>query len=566
MCGISGFAGKLYTRDQLEQLTEQACTLLRHRGPDQMGTFIGNEVALGSSRLAIQDSEEGRQPMARSGYTIVFNGELYNGESLKEKLIHRGYVFHTRCDTEILLNALMEFGDVILEKLEGMFALALWDEHTQTLTLARDRWGEKPLYYSVEKETITFASEIKALKPWPHLEWNISENDVMIFLKNSYLHNPRTGWENIYKLEQGSILKFQKGAVIKKRFFTPELQESSQIMLPEQLFELLKTNVKKCMLSDRPVGAFLSGGIDSTTIAYFLTRENPDAPIFSLHWDDPIYSEELYTNKATEALHLNSFAVKCTPQFFMDSFDTIVDLYDEPFGDESMVPTYCLAKFAKEKVDVVLTGDGADEFFHGYERYFFDGEFNDYLETFAATPASIMKLICKSDLYPMKSYLNNSERARSWVDMNTYLTDDILMKVDRACMGVSLESRCPFLTPQVTNFALQCSMKELVGNQRRGKEILREAMKNHLPPLILDRKKMGFGVPLNEWFRNSLKEWMLSRILNGELLKTGWFSEEGILKLLSLHDSRQGNFARPILNLLVLERWIINSTAKYVTR
>ena len=241
----------------------------------------------------------------------------------------------------------------------------------------------------------------------------------------------------------------------------------------------------------------------------------------------------------------------------MNHFDAIVDLYDEPFGDESMIPTYCLAEFAKQKTDVVLTGDGADEFFHGYERYFFEGCQDEYLETFAATSSSVMELIgCRNNIFPTQSYQIEGPRNRSWMDINSYLTDDILTKVDRACMGVSLESRCPFLTPCVTNFALGCPIELLIGSRQRGKEILRAAMASHLPRTILERKKMGFGVPLSQWFRGPLKKWMVSRLLEGDLYQLDLISKEGVLKLIRLHDSHQGNYSRPLLNLLVLERWI----------
>jgi asparagine synthase (glutamine-hydrolysing) len=402
---------------------------------------------------------------------------------------------------------------------------------------------------------------MKALSCFPHIKWNVSEEAAMVFLKNSYLPHPRTGWHGIHKLSPGTFLRFYKGQVSHHRYFTASLQESSPQPRPEELFQLLQSNIQNCLISDKPVGSFLSGGLDSSTIAYFLSKEKPNASVFSLHWDDQSYSEERYTAEVAKALKLNHYSVKCDPLFFRDNFDTIVDLYDEPFGDESMVPTYCLAKFAKGHVDVVLTGDGADELFHGYERYFFEGSFDTYLETFAATPHSVIELVCQPDcvkdpLLPTASQATTTERARSWLDMNTYLTDDILMKVDRSCMGNALEPRCPFLTPQVSNFALRCSMATLVRNQRRGKEILREAMKTYLPEVILERKKMGFGVPLNSWFRTVLKAWMEERLLEGNLLKTGWFSEIGIRTLISWHHEGQGNYARPLLNLLVLERWI----------
>jgi asparagine synthase (glutamine-hydrolysing) len=569
MCGISGFAGTIYSKEELQKYITRSCIQLQHRGPDGRGAYVEENIALGASRLAIRDPRFGNQPMSWKGHTLVFNGELYHTRLLKEKLQKAGYFFQTECDTEILLKALIEFGDCIIKDLEGMFAFALWDEKNQTLTLGRDRWGEKPLYYVYGDENLTFASEIKALRCFPHIKWDVSEEDVAIFLKNSYLPCPRTGWHRIHKLEQGCLLRFQNGAIAVRRFFTPALQESTD-RLPEELFELLKTNVEHCLVSDKPVGGFLSGGLDSTTMAFFLSKANSEAPIFSLHWDDVNYSECLFTSEAAKALKLNHYSVNCDPAFFIQYFDSIVDLYDEPFADESMVPSYCLAKFAKEKVDVVITGDGADEFFHGYERYFFEGTFEHYLETFAATSSSIMDLICLPDLIqgrdllpnllpridPRAAFASSAERIRPWVDINTYLTDDILMKVDRASMAVGLEARCPFLTPQITNFALSCSTTNLIGVHQRGKEILREAMRNHIPSLILERKKMGFGVPLDNWFRTCLKEWMMSRLLEGTLPTLGWFSKTGIRNLISLHDSRQGNFARPILNLLVLERWV----------
>jgi len=557
MCGIIGFVGQIYDKSSLKKHTYESCFKLRQRGPDQQNVFIDHSIALGAARLAIQDIELGLQPMSYQGFTIVFNGEIYNKQWIKSRLRTYGHVFQTDSDTEVLLKALIEFGESIIQEIAGMFAFGFWDEYSRTLILGRDRWGEKPLYYTFDQESLTFASEIKAFEPWPHVLWDIEREDLLVFLKNSYLPHPRTGWKHIHKLEQGSFLKFQNGEIKISRYFMPSVQNINTEGLPQELYTLLKSSVKSCLIADRPIGAFLSGGLDSTTIAYFLSKEDPGAPIFSLHWKESSHSEEQFTSEAAKALGLNHFSIECTPDYFRNNFDPIVDLYDEPFGDESMVPTYCLAQFAKEKVDVVLTGDGADEFFHGYERYFFEGSLDEYLETFAATSSNVMQLIgCHDNLFPMKSHQIEYERNRSWIDINSYLTDDILMKVDRACMGVSLESRCPFLTPPVTNFALGCPIRSLIGNRQKGKEILREAMENHLPRTILERKKMGFGVPLNEWFRGPLKEWMVSRLLEGDLYKLDMISKEGVLKLISLHDSHQGHYSRPLLNLLVLERWI----------
>ena len=443
--------------------------------------------------------------MERQGLVIVFNGELYGAELLKERLLALGYQFETDGDTEILLNAFIEFGTSILPDLVGMFAFAIWDSRNETLYLARDRFGEKPLYYTSGGGFFSFASEIKALKCWPSITWDICLEDLHVFLKSSYLPHPRTGWKNVFKLEPGYYLIYQKDRILKKPYFSLEIKEekNGSVEDAEELFQLLKQSVKECSVSDKPIGAFLSGGIDSTTIAYLLAQNQPHVPIFSLHWNDQAYSEEVYTQKAAIDLGLQHHSVTCDESFFLTHFDSVVSLYDEPFADESMIPTYCLARFAKKEVDVVLTGDGSDEFFHGYERYFFEGSFEHYLDVFAATSSETHKLLCNSEFLnleptsPLLSYYSQKsphiceKRRRSIIDIKSYLPDDILMKVDRACMGVGLEARAPFLTPQVTNFALNCTTEGLLGKNQRGKEILRSAMKNHLPPPHFRTQKNG---------------------------------------------------------------------------
>ncbi|MGA8164655.1 MAG: asparagine synthase (glutamine-hydrolyzing) [Waddliaceae bacterium] len=557
MCGIVGVVGKQYDQSTLRVMTQKSCRELWRRGPDQTNSFIAEGIALGAARLAIQDPEKGNQPMSFQGFTIVFNGEIYNKKAIQDRLLSHGHKLHTNCDTEVLLKAMVKFGDAFLPTIEGMFAFALWDEHSKTLTLARDRWGEKPLYYTVKDQTLTFSSEVKAFRHWPHIDWNIDPEDIVVFLKNSYIPYPKTGWKHIHKLQPGCCLKYKSSEVKIQRFFTPSFTITKTLPEPQDLFDILQSSVRKCMTSDRPVGAFLSGGLDSTSIAYLLSGENQGAPIFSLHWQEASHSEESFTKEVAEALKLNHFSIQCDSDFLKRQFDSIVDLYDEPFGDESMIPTYCLAQFAKERVDVVLTGDGADEFFTGYERYFFSGNFDEYLETFAPSSSLVMEWLGPhKNPFPMRSHSIDHPRNRSWIDMNAYLTDDILMKVDRACMGMSLESRCPFLMPAVTNFALGCPIESLVGTKQRGKEILRAAMKDHIPKRILERKKMGFGVPLNDWFRGPLRTWIKQRLLEGDLYALGLISKEGVIKLLSQNDEEQGEFARPLFNLLVLERWI----------
>lgn len=579
MCGIVGFGGSLYSSRHLEKMIERACDKLHHRGPDDQGIYQEEGIALGASRLAIRDPAKGKQPMSRHGMTMVFNGELYDAQPLKRSLENKGYQFETDCDTEIFLLAFIEFGPALLSTLTGMFAFGLWDSKKKKLFLGRDRWGEKPLYYTCGHAFIAFASEIKAFHIFPNICWEIAEEDICLFLRNSYIPAPNTGWKNIYKLEQGSILSWQGGKLSKHRYFSPSLTKTPPHSFDEsqELFSLLSSSTRSCAISERPVGVFLSGGIDSTTVACLLAQHLTNFPLFSIYWDDLDYTEEHYAKEAANTLGLQLNKIKCDSLFFKNNLDYLVDLYDEPFADESMVPTYCLAKFAKQQVDVVLTGDGADEFFHGYERYFFEGNLHHYFETFSAMDKNVRRMICTEefiendrqthlyhliDKFTEMNIESNPERIKSWIDINTYLPDNILTKVDRATMAAGLEARAPFLTPSITNFALSSSCKQLIGNGKRGKEILRLAMQNHLPKTILNRKKMGFGVPISLWFRTVLKEWMISRLTDGCLPNIGWFSQLGIKKLIDSHLSGQVNYSRAILNLIVLETWLRNQKSK----
>jgi asparagine synthase (glutamine-hydrolysing) len=425
------------------------------------------------------------------------------------------------------------------------------------------------LYFACNDRCLAFASEIKALKVWPFISWDVSVEDMAIFLRHSYLPSPRTGWTQVHKLKPGSLLKWRAGQWSQQRYFnlpTPGTQDHK----PQQLFTLLDQSVKNCLVADKPVGAFLSGGIDSTTVVTLMRRHQQNFPVFSIDWREASHSEGTYIQQVVHALRLNHFKILCDAQFLKDHFEHVVKMFDEPFGDESMIPTFCLAQAARGQVSVVLTGDGSDEFFHGYERYFYKGTFHSYIDVFSPLPQKTKEKIFSKEFLEFPSdedgdllarYLQSKkqvceQRRRSWVDIQTYLPDDILTKVDRMTMSVGLEARAPFLTPAVTDFALRCCMQELVGKQGRGKEILRAAMKDYLPPTILERKKMGFGVPLKEWFCFSLKTWMQERLLNGWLFSTGWFSREGIEELIAEHVAQGSNHSRAIFNLLVLETWL----------
>jgi asparagine synthase (glutamine-hydrolysing) len=329
-------------------------------------------------------------------------------------------------------------------------------------------------------------------------------------------------------------------------------------------------------ISERPVGAFLSGGLDSSTVVALLKRVQSHFPVFSIDWDEKAYSEGFYSAALCKQLGLRHEVVCCRPQFLVDHFEKIVALYDEPFGDESMIPTFCLAMRAKEEVDVVLTGDGADEFFHGYERYFFDQSPDRYTDVFSAIDRDTRELVCHQDfknIMPIAGCSFNEEwgvgkveelRARSLEDIQKYLPDDILTKLDRATMAVGLEARSPFLAPEITAFALNCSLDVLTRTSGGGKWIVKEAVKDLLPLEICERKKQGFGVPLGKWFSGELANWMKERLFSGVLLNTGWFSQEGFEHI----SQAPQRYSRAIYNLLVLESWLsqqLTNSSRQVT-
>lgn len=303
MCGITGFVGNIFTNSELKKKIQEACLSLKHRGPDEQGIHVEAGLAMGVARLAIRDPLNGRQPMTRHGFTIVFNGELYGIEEMKKQLENLGCKFTTKSDTEVLLYAYIHYGESVLEQLTGMFAFAIWDSRTKALVVSRDRWGEKPLYYTFGKDFFLFASELKALMIWPNIKWETSLDDIHVFLRHSYLPAPRTGWEGIYKLEPGSHITWKSGQISKQRYYYPKIMCEEKIKKPnfqeeaKQLFNLLDHSVKNCLVSDKPFGAFLSGGIDSTTVVTLMSRYRSDFPVFSIYWNEKSYSEERFIQK-----------------------------------------------------------------------------------------------------------------------------------------------------------------------------------------------------------------------------------------------------------------------------
>lgn len=561
MCGIGGFVGDGFSKEALAFILRNVCEKLSHRGPDSMGVFIKPGVAFASTRLAIRDLEKGQQPLEKEEIVLIFNGEIYNTDDLRNRC--KSTCWKTESDTEVVLEVYRHFGEKGFQMLSGMFSFAIWDEKKSSLYLVRDCWGEKPLYYTETKEGIAFASELGGLTPWQHLNWEWDEKDLWTFLKYSYIPSPFSGWKNVKKLQPGCYLHWKLGSKKLKRYHFPKISLNQQS--PEVLLQTIRQAVHQCAVSDKPVGVFLSGGLDSSTIVTLLKEVKGTFPVYSIDWKEKDFSESSYQKLLCQSLDLPQKVIYCTSEFMTQYFDYIVSLYGEPFGDESMIPTHCIARQAKEEVDVVLTGDGADEFFHGYERYFFNHSSAEYTDTFSPIDQSTWELIFKKEFHhqTFRSQLDYSTewgierdktlRDRSLRDMLSYLPDDILTKIDRATMGVGLEARAPFLLPEVTAIALSSSLDQLQDFSKIcGKKLLRDAVNKILPETILLRKKQGFGVPLGKWFQDDIHLWMKERLMYGALNQLGWFSKKG-LEILCQFPLR---YSRAIFNLLVLESWI----------
>lgn len=580
MCGIVGYAGASNPSQMLRNKLSQALELLQHRGPDQRGMYIATEACLGVTRLAIRDIKRGTQPMhAEDGTVIVFNGELYGTEAIRRDLSYHGHRFATDCDTEVFLHGYLEWGDAVLARLSGMFAVAIWDAKCKKLLLARDRWGEKPLYWAHTLSGLVFASEAKALRPWPGVDWTIERKDIEMFLRHGYLPGTLTGWRGVHKLLPGWKLTWHGETVTEQPYVLKHLpaeRENSEPRLDlaaDELRELILVAVQERLVSDRPVGAFLSGGIDSSTVVACMSRFMTPVRTYSISWQSSDYSEREYAYQVSGqfgTLHTETF---CTPQYLCASFDDIAGDFDELFGDESMIPTALVAEVAKQDVDVVLTGDGGDELFGGYERYQNDQTFEEYLEVCSATQEGVMNDLLVPEAgqgqeydeihtqYYLESMHLDPVSARRWIDLHTYLSGQILTKVDRATMRVALEARAPFLDPKLVDWALACDPR-LISSRTVSKRVLRAAVADMLPTRILLRPKMGFGVPLVHWFRTSLVAWTDERLFHGSLRNVSWLRLDTVRRLLVEHRFLGYNHYRAIFNLLVLESWLTREAGK----
>jgi asparagine synthase (glutamine-hydrolysing) len=642
MCGIAGMLG--YEGMDGGQVVLPMVEAIRYRGPDDMGVWCDNRagIALGHARLSILDlSASGHQPMvsADGRYVISYNGEIYNFAELRKELESRGTTFRGHSDTEVLLEAISRWGfDAAVRRFYGMFAFAVWDRETRTLFLGRDRLGEKPLYYGWAGNTFLFASELKALRAFPSFEPEIDRNALALLLRYNYVPTPHSIYQGIQKLPAGTLLSVQAVPASTKPKPVPYWSLQGAVERGEadpfvgsdeeaiaQLDRLLSESVLLRMVADVPLGAFLSGGVDSSTVvALMQTHSRRPVKTFTIGFHEAAYDEAHHAERVARHLGTEHTQLYVTPAQARAVIAKLPVLYDEPFADVSQIPTFLVSQLARREVTVGLSGDGGDEIFGGYSRYCWghriwrniawmpaavrttasrmlnsvspgtwDALFGaaraclprsakvqhpgDKLQKLAGLLTAGSQRALYAGLVsiwrePEQVVLGATEPATAvdggdrWLasrdfreammfwDTTTYLPDDILAKVDRASMGVSLETRLPILDHSIVEFAwrLPLSMKIRRG---RGKWLLQRVLEKYVPAGLIDRPKMGFGVPIDSWLRGPLRD-CCEALLDGRRLRDeGFFNPGPIRQKWTEHLSGRRNWQYLLWGVLMFQMW-----------
>lgn len=619
MCGIAGFLTR-HGAPADSRWVQAMCSRLAHRGPDGEGFCLDGGLALGHRRLSIIDLEGGRQPMENEdgSLVIVFNGEIYNFLELRPELERRGHAFRTRSDTEVLLHLYEEFGEAMTERLNGMFAFAIWDRRRGQLFLARDRFGKKPLYYAVDQGDFrfAFASEAKALLALPGISPAAEPECVADFLAFSYVPEPRSIFKSIRKLPAGCSLLVSADALQERRYWQLGFRHAAAGWedAMARIDELASDAVRLRLVSDVPLGAFLSGGVDSSAVVAYMARHAPGrVRSFSIGFSEKPYDETRYARRVAERYSADHREHRVVPQI-LEMLGVLAEHFDEPFGDASAIPTLYLARMTRQYVTVALSGDGADEVFAGYRRYRhavaeerirqkFPAAFRrsffhiagkiypkfDYLpQIFRAKTILTNLSLDLADAYynsmtvfrddslrrilspglrqtmpghdPRRAYAERFLKHRELapleqlqaIDTETYLPGDILVKADRATMAWSLEARSPWLDYRLAEFAAGLPPEWKISGLQ-GKFIFKKALEPLLPGDILWRPKMGFVMPLKEWFRGELRPVFEAEALGGS--DTGLIDRGEARRLLEEHLSGLHNRDRQLWNLLVLQLW-----------
>ncbi|MDQ6652351.1 MAG: asparagine synthase (glutamine-hydrolyzing) [Acidobacteriota bacterium] len=622
MCGIAGFIDLWDTktpraREDRGCILENMCQVIRYRGPDDSGSMLKDGVALGMRRLSIIDLAGGHQPISGEdgSATVVFNGEIYNYRELQAQLEAHGHKFQTRSDTEAIVHAYEQYGTASVDHLRGMFAFAIWDERNQKLFIARDRAGEKPLYYTLTPTgTLVFGSELKSLLEHPGVRRETSAESLDAYFSLGYVPDPLSIFTDIKKLPPGHFLTFSNGRPEVKQYWdftfeTNDKRRREEDYL-EELRELLDESVRIRLVSDVPLGAFLSGGVDSSTVVALMARHmGQTVKTFSIGFLEDSYSELKYARLTAKKFGTDHYEFFVTPEI-CKVVDELAWHFDEPFADSSAIPTYMVSKLAREHVKVVLSGDGGDELFAGYTRYvterirrkyallprrFRQGVMEplsrslphaawgrNFLHNIALEPidryfdnVSIFTGLTKTALYTgdFHNQLGNNNHAAArfqeygdkvgtdalldsllYIDSKTYLPGDILTKVDRMSMAVSLEARVPLLDHKLIDFVtrIPASMK-MSGLET--KHLFKRAVADLVPPEILNRRKQGFGVPIQQWINLQLRERIRDTLMDSRFRQRGIVSTSYTDVLLDEHERGRRDHSMALWSLLTLELW-----------
>lgn len=649
MCGISGFwtPEQLFDTNNTKLIGRCMAASLHHRGPDDSGVWLDPSATLllGHRRLSIIDlSPNGHQPMASATgrYVLVYNGEIYNFQQLRDELATQGHTFRGHSDTEVMLAAFSEWGIVeSLSRFNGMFAIAVWDCQERELILVRDRLGQKPLYVGWADHSLLFASELKALRPFPFFKPSINHDALTLLLRRVCINAPYSIFQQVYKVKPGCYIRitqdqmhthdknlvqvpywsatkiFEAGA---DRPFQGSIEEASA-----QLDALLHDAVKLCMISDVPLGSFLSGGIDSSLITALMQRQSTQ-PIrtFSIGFHEQHYNEANHAAAIANHLETDHTELYVSEQDALDVIPQLPQIYDEPFADSSQIPTYLLSKLTRQHVTVALSDDGGDELFGGYAKYAYLQRLqrltylprplcslligatrhlpvpsatrlhamplgsvahwlatHDFkrksrrLSTFldsARSPAQMYTHLASIWKDPKQVVLNATEppslltTSASWpklahpvrqamaVDTLTYLPDDILVKVDRAAMAVSLETRIPLLDHRVVEFAARIPLAMNLQNGQN-KLLLRKLLHRYVPPALVERPKMGFKIPLDIWLRQELRPWAEALLEPRRLLQEGFFAPDPVQKQWQSHLVGQRDWSGYLWPILMFQAW-----------
>jgi asparagine synthase (glutamine-hydrolysing) len=620
MCGIVGVVNNSQPVDRA--VLERMNLCIRHRGPDEDGFYVNDNVGMAMRRLSIIDLASGQQPIHNSDRSkwIVYNGEIYNYQDLRKDLEQRGHKFYTNSDTEAIVHLYDEEGPDFIRHLRGMFAFAIWDERDRSMFIARDRVGKKPLLYSHQTNgDLIFGSEFKALLEHPSVSRDVDHDALDDYLSYQCVPAPKTAFKSIRKLEPGHWLRWKDGAIETHRYWRPDFSRKIRITEEEAIEEttrLVRESTRMRMISEVPLGAFLSGGVDSSTVVALMAQESSQpVKTFSIGFEEQDFSELKYARRVAEHVgaEYNEFIVRPNA---LEVLPTLVEHYGEPYADSSAIPTYYVSRETRKHVTVALNGDGGDESFAGYERY----SAMLIAERYRRIPSVLRKALIESpvNLLPTselkrsrvrdaKRFLRAANLPRTkryfrWMsafdsetkskiytdrfraetatrdssdlldewfasangsgvldaamltDQMTYLPNDLLVKVDIASMANSLEARSPFLDHKVIEFA--ASLPEGLKMRRfETKSLLKKVAARLVPREVIYRRKMGFGVPIGKWFRGEMKDFIRDVLLSQQAMQRGIVRPEVIERYVNEHVNADRDHAFQIWTLLMLELW-----------